>query len=428
MKKLFYYSLIMALSSSLATTTSCNDDDETQPLPINNSSNTNTETPTDNTPTEVEKFSVTIDLNGEKIEIASSEIGKNISIDFDEIAKSDKLKGYEILSITKDGVEIAGKQEVTANSEYKVNAIKYLELVPSAIPNDKLLYFVSEPNSELPVYRWLFNSKQTYNSNKKCIRYVYRIASATNAEEYEYLEESGNLSGYEEFAMHGYYLMKGGDNYYVLKKRYSKKDNTVKGYQTEWEENNVKISKEDINEANESLTIADEGVEYNDGIIKITKDEQETSYIYDGTYLYQIHFAPELKDIPTYITNKTAKELGENEASNYIQNPYYTIDKIADNINIYSATSQVYYSTSYFALYDWDGNGTVSQEEFDNTWVAKSEEMIFGNCKSLHGEATVYPDKTFNIYGQTGALTDENCFFYGNYFVFYYEFQMNDNK
>ncbi len=124
-RRFLYYSLVAAIAASAVTFPSCNKNDDD---PVKKDETTTT-TPTDDTKKEVEKFAVNVNLNGESILSQQVEVGKKISINLDELTKNpltqEALKGYEILSITKDGKEVSGEVEISAESKFEINAVKY---------------------------------------------------------------------------------------------------------------------------------------------------------------------------------------------------------------------------------------------------------------------------------------------------------------
>ena len=126
-RRFLYYSLVAAMTASAVTFSSCNKDDDEN---TNTTTTTTTTTPEENK--EVEKFAVNVNLNGESILSQQVEVGKKISINLDELTKNpltqEALKGYEILSITKDGKEVSGEVEISAESKFEINAIKYATL------------------------------------------------------------------------------------------------------------------------------------------------------------------------------------------------------------------------------------------------------------------------------------------------------------
>ena len=138
-RRFLYYSLVAAMTASAVTFSSCNKDDDEN---TNTTTTTTTTTPEENK--EVEKFAVNVNLNGESILSQQVEVGKKISINLDELTKNpltqEALKGYEILSITKDGKEVSGEVEISAESKFEINAIKYATLEYQLPANGKILH------------------------------------------------------------------------------------------------------------------------------------------------------------------------------------------------------------------------------------------------------------------------------------------------
>ena len=100
MKKIYYYSLLLALAAQSVTYTSCkNDDNEDEITPSNNTEqsseqNNNTEQ-TNEQNKNVEKFTVTINLNENPLPLVyTEEKGKTININIDELLKNESIKDY----------------------------------------------------------------------------------------------------------------------------------------------------------------------------------------------------------------------------------------------------------------------------------------------------------------------------------------------
>ncbi|MBQ3688987.1 MAG: hypothetical protein II937_03880 [Bacteroidales bacterium] len=285
-RRFLYYSLVAAIAASAVTFPSCNKNDDD---PV-----TTTTTPTDDTKKEVEKFAVNVNLNGETILSQQVEVGKSMSLNLDELQKNpllqEKLKGYEILSITKDGKEVSGEVEISAESKFEINAIKYAVL-EFQLPNEdgKILYaskvvqvenegvkkiaiLLDQPTppvkdappadynddarpaepqtSTIPVHYdyWAYTSSD--NKLKKLERSTVKTEDYThlfyNPEEnvYDYEQATGKLYTYgptrksapEEKKYYDSYFFKTGDKYYQTRYtvRYVKSDATVKGYKTAW--------------------------------------------------------------------------------------------------------------------------------------------------------------------------------------------------
>ena len=361
----------------------------------------------------VEKFTVTIDLNGEKIELGTSTVGQNITVDFDEVVKRSEFDGYEVLSITKDGVEVSGKQEVSANSEYKAEVIKCCAFTAEIPAKNKVLYGVKDLDDYQPTHFWLYSYK-TY------LKYVYKIGTYTTNTWYDLSEKNKGLledRNGSETELNLNYLLKNDGKYYVFSKRYTKSDKTVKGYKTEWVKTS-KIAAEDDNQL-----VINESAKYESGIITI----DQKSYAYDGTYLYEICSILEEIDGPTYATGKSPVSFEEAglTLNDVVNNEYqqYTATKDNDKVNVYKLTYGGY-RYSYFALYDWDGDGKISSTEINSTWVVNvKDDTYFTAGASLKGNCGILPDKTYQIYGYRGELNDQNSFIYKDWVVFYFDIE-----
>lgn len=171
MKKFYYYSLLLALAAQSVTYTSCkNDDNEDEITPSNNteqSSEQNKEQSSEQNKN-VEKFTVTINLNENPLPLVyTEEKGKTININIDELLKNesikDYLKAYEIFSITENGKEI--KDNITFNGDAKIEitALKHAD-IKIQFPNEegKILYRKEELKSgdlESEEY-WMYTTKE----------------------------------------------------------------------------------------------------------------------------------------------------------------------------------------------------------------------------------------------------------------------------
>lgn len=317
-RRFLYYSLVAAIAASAVTFPSCNKNDDD---PVKKDETTTT-TPTDDTKKEVEKFAVNVNLNGESILSQQVEVGKKISINLDELTKNpltqEALKGYEILSITKDGKEVSGEVEISAESKFEINAIKYAVL-EYQLPNEdgkilhaskvvqvenegvkKIAILLDQPTppvkdappadynddarpvepqtSTIPVHYdyWAYTSSnnELYMLERSTVKTEDYTHLFYNPEGnvYDYEQATGKLYTYgptrksapEEKKVYDSYFFKTGDKYYQTRYtvRFEKSDAAVKGYKTAWifeksDDSNDRLKK---NEAEDTpiYTITDE--------------------------------------------------------------------------------------------------------------------------------------------------------------------------
>ena len=302
-----------------------------------------------------------------------------MSLNLDELQKNpllqEALKGYEILSITKDGKEVSGEVEISAESKFEINAIKYAVL-EFQLPNEdgKILYAskvvqveedgfkkrailledyqlaprvrgdfqTEEETSKIPVYYdyWAYTSSD--NKLKKLERSTVKSEDYTSlfynpkGNVYDYEQATGKLysdnifvgkSASAEEKYYNSYFFKNGDKYYQTYSpiRFAKSDAAVKGYKTAWifeksDDSNDRLKK---NEAADVpvFTITDEkfsefgneySYDYKNGIITVkVSADNEYKYIYDGTYLYQIETEYSLIDYSRTDANINTDKLAD---------------------------------------------------------------------------------------------------------------------
>lgn len=432
MKKIYYYSLLLALAAQSVTYTSCHkNDDEDEITPANN-----TEQTTDQNKN-VEKFTVTINLNGNPLPlIFSEEKGKTIDINIDDdLLKNENLKDYlkvyEIISITKNGEEVKDKITFDSDAKIEITAIKYAD-VKKQLPNEegKILYYIGKYkgfNEEVEtVERWAYTTKEKEllsilireNYKDKVHADAYNEVWAYDSEkEILYLPSPGRKKA-DILEKPKNYFLKNGDKYYQTSFfRFVKKDNTVKGYQTEWikeeiDDNNIK--KNDIEEPAtiESYTITadkfgDLKYEYKDGIITL---EDGNKYIYDGTYLYYVIYEYSLIDYTNPFKSDNLLEyrdgIIETEAHQIGKiTDVFTAENRIDNTNIYSDDNDV-----LWGIYDWDNDNTITFDEFWNTYIDKFDTYPFG---SFFDGCTIYPDGKIVSY-------NNDLYDYKNNYIFIY--------
>ncbi|MBQ3688990.1 MAG: hypothetical protein II937_03895 [Bacteroidales bacterium] len=260
MKKFLYYSLIAAMTASSVALSSCDDEEEVDSI-INNNS--------DNTQKDGTKFSVTVTLDNKTIFTKEGETGKSITLDLDKLAEEpllkEALKGYEILSFTKDGKEISGEQTITADAKYEINAIK-IAFLEYTLPEDgKLLYEKEvEESDDLKMKKGIRKidiQEQPVDIQVEPTTYETWYYTTSN-NQIEYIIRQSEIGIYDSPIMGGYtfdattgklydealrdgdgdesdnnfeaYLFKVADKYYTTPIRYKKSKDGVKGYQTEW--------------------------------------------------------------------------------------------------------------------------------------------------------------------------------------------------
>ncbi len=399
---------------------------------------------------EVEKFSVTVNLNGKSILSQQVEVGQKFTLNLDELTKNpltqEALKGYEILSITQDGKEVSGNIEISAEAKYEINAVKYANLefklhnqegkilhssyretnehlkkdAPQATyQRDRWICPISD-NSFYQVYRNYFDESTCYG----------------NGTTYYYEQETGkvyrNDIGKNVAKEYDSYFFKNGDKYYDADLcRYVKKEGTTKGYQTEWtpeEEKNEKLGKQlrPIRFSNITISgekfISDENnytYEYENGIIT---REDGTKYIYDGTYLYEIYNEYSIEDYKPLPTGKLLN-IKEINLDNSINKDVFT--KVDHDVYVYKDNDE--YNDYLYGFYDWDKSNSIESEEFNWTTIINFDEYPFGEFSLQHSFYRIFPDNKIYIF-LIGGLYDikENTIFTdGNYIAIdeskYYE-------
>jgi len=433
-RRFLYYSLVAAIAASAVTFPSCNKNDDD---PVKKDETTTT-TPTDDTKKEVEKFAVNVNLNGESILSQQVEVGKKISINLDELTKNpltqEALKGYEILSITKDGKEVSGEVEISAESKFEINAVKYAVL-EFQLPNEegKILHASKvvqeeEGSSTIPVHYdyWAYTSSD--NKLKKLERSTVKTEDYTslfyNPEEnvYDYEQATGKLYTYgptrksapEENKFCDSYFFKNGDKYYQTYSpvRYVKSDAAVKGYKTAWifeksDDSNDRLKK---NEAADGpvFTITDEkfsesekeySYDYKNGIItvKISADE-EYKFIYDGTYLYEIMTEYSLIDYSradAKINEKKLVDITKIELEGDINADDYETIGGKNDPYVYKIKDKNQDEPTLYGAYDWNENSKIdADDEFFNTIVVEFDKYPFGKFYSntCYNYIYIFPD------------------------------------
>ena len=402
-RRFLYYSLVAAMTASAVTFSSCDKDDD-------ENTNTNTTTTTTNDSKEEGKFSVNINLNGEPIIAQQGEVGKNFSLNLEELAAQEALKGYEILSISKDGNEVSGNEiEITADSKIEINAVKYATL-EYELPNQegKILYSKQESNFSnvarmkkdlrvIPTDRLVKRPKELvdeswiYTTSDNKLKVLHRLS-----DEHNYIENAGEYSiSYDKTTGKVYtvydnrfiepeedddergYFFKIGDKYYIAFNRFKKSDETVKGYKTTWtidaptvadvakliKKDGVKlVEPEEVkSEQNPDITITDEkfgesDYDYEDGIItvKINADN-EVKFVYDGTYLYAIVDEYSFSDY-TKLDNGKLLSIAQASLPEDFKSEMFSFagDK-KNNVYVYKMGNM----PSYIGFYDWNGDGKV---------------------------------------------------------------------
>jgi len=456
-RRFLYYSLVAAMTASAVTFSSCDKDDD------KDTNNTTTTTTTDNTEKEenkeVEKFAVNVNLNGESILSQQVEVGKKISINLDELTKNpltqEALKGYEILSITKDGKEVSGEVEISAESKFEINAIKYATLEYQLPANGKILH--SQPTLASVGLKKITPEKRTssydswiYTTGDNELMEILRTIEGDILEDYEsinyeYDTKTGGLKiphkvprGKEEKinepAEKGSvenYLFKIGDKYYMTT-RFTKTNNEAKGYQTEWsretdrfiarskdqlveplphielssEESTttekITITSEKFSYTNPYLSEVEATYEYKDGIITSKNGMQG---FYDGTYLYKVTAVFDIEDYKPFKTGDLADLSGKNFITNY--------EKIDDNVNIYQYRGGT--SDYVYGAYDWDKDEQVDEVEWYNTIVGKYKTLPFGRINNT--PIFIFPDHKIIYDDELANLTENDIFTYEGYIV-----------
>jgi hypothetical protein len=437
MKRYLYYSLIAMITASSVSLSSC--DDEEDPVVIDNNSGTNT------TP-EVNKFTVTITLNGTKVFSQEAEEGKSITLNLDKLAENplvqDALKGYEILSITQDGKEVNGEITVNTTANYEINAIKYAVLEYALPANGKILHssFYNEKSTSKrggdPEHTdiWAYATKD--NKLKCLFRYEYaekQYQISQKIRQYDattgiiYDESYFNKTYYAENKTYYNYGFMVGDKYYITEyERFEKTNASAKGYQTEWNQKiiNPDYSKDAIEENNSeenaetveinSITIAADKVaddaseetsyEYKDGFITL---ENGKKYIYDGTYLYEVTSEFDIEDYTPFPTIELADVSNEKFADGYSKK---------DNTNVFIDEDD-FFAGQYYGAFDWD-NDQIDQSDWFNTAIGEYDTYPLGEIDTKWGTFSVFPDNKVYVYSLTYDLGTDKIFTYGNYIVF----------
>ena len=445
-RRFLYYSLVAVMAASAVTFSSCDKDDDKD---TNNT--TTTTTTTDNTEKEekkeVEKFSVTVNLNGESILSQQVEVGQKFTLNLDELTKNpltqEALKGYEILSITQDGKEVSGNIEISAEAKYEINAVKYANLEFKLHNQEGKILHSSYRETNEPLKKDA--PQATYQSDSwicpisdNSFYEVYRnywdeSTCYGDGTTYYYEQETGkvyiyvigkNVAKGNEYKQYESYFFKNGDKYYdAAPYRYVKKEGTTKGYQTEWtpeEEKNEKLGKQLVaRPINSNITISGEKFisdennytyEYENGIITI---EDGTKYIYDGTYLYQIYNEYSIEDYKPLPTGKLLN-IEEINLDNSINKNVFR--KVDDDVNVYMDNEDEY-NDDLYGFYDWDKSNSIEYEEFNWTTIINFDEYPFGEFSLQHTLYRIFPDNKIYIF-LIGGLYDikENTIFTdGNY-------------
>ncbi len=450
MKKIYYYSLLLALAAQCVTYTSCkNDDNEDEITPSNNteqSSEQNNKEQSSEQNKNVEKFTVTINLNENPLPLVyTEEKGKTININIDELLKNesikDYLKAYEIFSITENGKEIKDNITLNGDAKIEITALKHAD-VKKQLPNEegKILHYIEKykgVNEEIEtVERWAYTKKgkellyiltrknykdkvRTDATNENCAYdsekgILYHLYNDNGREKTALLEEPKDYESKD-------YFLKNGDKYYQTSfLRFVKKDNTVKGYQTEWIEEEIddnKIQKNDIEEPAtiESYTITadkfgDLKYEYKDGIITL---EDGNKYIYDGTYLYYVIYEYSLIDYtnPFKSDNLLKYQDGIIKTTEAYQigtiTDVFTEGNRIDNTNIYS-------DYRLRGIYDWDNNSTITYDECNYTYIDKFDTYPFG---SFFYVCTIYPDGKIGFFNRLYDYKNNSIFIYNDEYI-----------
>lgn len=449
MKKIYYYSLLLALAAQSVTYTSCkNDDNEDEITPSNNteqSSEQNKEQSSEQNKN-VEKFTVTINLNENPLPLVyTEEKGKTININIDELLKNesikDYLKAYEIFSITENGKEI--KDNITFNGDAKIEitALKHAD-IKMQFPNEegKILYRKEELKSgdlESEEY-WMYTTKE--NELYTLIR-QNKEENYANAKKQIYKYDSENEKFYHlryngDRQYDGYFI-KNGDKYYqTTLYRLVKKDNTVKGYQTEWIEegtNDAKSIKKDglvdiEPQVSDNITITadkfnDSEYEYKDGIITL---ENGNKYIYDGTYLYEIYYEYSLIDYTNPFKSDELLEYKDVRVEGYgteiseIENIYTEANRIP-NTNIYEVYENG--AKNLYGIYNWDGDNIITYGEA-KSWIYEFNTYPFGilnNMIAIFPDGKVIYNDILMDYIENSAIIYENKYIVINASRYYHE-------
>lgn len=465
-RRFLYYSLVAAMTASAVTFSSCDKDDDNSP----NETTTTTTTP-EESPKEVEKFAVNVNLNGESILSQQVEVGKTISINLDELTKNpltqEALKGYEILSITKDGKEVSGEVEISAESKFEINAIKYATLEYQLPKEGEILHsskvrqlefeegrkrikkdapiinfeplpgqLIAIPTTSKISDTWIQSTsdnklymltRSTEESENK-IDYNYAYEEFFSYEQTTgkiYRSESGLRSKYaapiENEKEYLGYFFKIGDKYYEADiNRYTKSE-TVKGFKTTW------TSENSDDEDPVNITITDEkfdeySYDYKNGIITVkVSADNEQKFIYDGTYLYMIwNEADKITDFITFNEGKLWS-IEKAQVPEYIANSFEQIDG-TDGTYVYRHKGASAYIQ--YGFYDWNKDNKIDisateggYDEMMNTIVEKFENYPFGQYFYFDSELYIFPDGKIQINNYYGDIKDNSVFTDGNYVV-----------
>jgi len=465
-RRFLYYSLVAAMTASAVTFSSCDKDDDNSPNET--TTTTTTTTTSEESPKEVEKFAVNVNLNGESILSQQVEVGKKISINLDELTKNpltqEALKGYEILSITKDGKEVSGEVEISAESKFEINAIKYATLeyqLPKEgeiLHSSKVRQYGEGIRKDAPIIKPLPGQLITIpttsdisdtwiqsTSDNKLYMLTRNTEESENKINYNYANE--NFVSYEQTTGKIYasepmrvsirskyaapienekeylgYFFKIGDKYYEADiNRYTKSE-TVKGFKTTW------TSENSDDEGPVNITITDEkfdeySYDYKNGIITVkVSADNEQKFIYDGTYLYEIN--NEADKITDFITFNEGKlwSIEKAQVPEYIANSFEQIDE-ADGTYVYRPKEGAPAYIQY-GFYDWDKNNKIDipatdggYDEMMNTIVGKFENYPFGQYFNFRSQFYIFPDGKIKLDSYYGDIKDNSVFTDGNYVV-----------
>jgi hypothetical protein len=464
-RRFLYYSLVAAMTASAVTFSSCDKDDDNSP----NETTTTTTTTPEESPKEVEKFAVNVNLNGESILSQQVEVGKKISINLDELTKNpltqEALKGYEILSITKDGKEVSGEVEISAESKFEINAIKYATLEYQLPKEGEILHsskvsqieegrkrikkdapiinfeplpgqLIAIPTTSKISDTWIQSTsdnklyiltRSTRKSENK-INYNYAYENFVSYEQTTgkiYISESGLRSKYaapiENEKEYLGYFFKIGDKYYEADlDRYTKSE-TVKGFKTTW------TSENSDDEDPVNITITDEkfdeySYDYKNGIITVkVSADNEHKFIYDGTYLYIIN--KEADKITDFITFNEGK-LWSIEKAQVPENIANSFEQINGTDGTYVYRPKGADAYIQYGFYDWNKDNEIEipatdggNDEFMNTIVGKYENYPFGQYFYFGSQLYIFPDGKICLNNYYGDIKDNSVFTDGNYVV-----------
>ncbi len=477
-RRFLYYSLVAAMTASAVTFSSCDKDDDNSP----NETTTTTTTPEENQK-EVEKFAVNVNLNGESILSQQVEVGQKFTLNLDELTKNpltqEALKGYEILSITKDGKEVSGEIEISAESKFEINAIKYATLEYQLPKEGEILHSSKvrqlefgegkkRPKADAPIINFeplprqriaipatsdIFDTWIQSTSDNKLYMLTRSTEESENKINYNYADE--NFFSYEqttgkiyisESGLHSKYaapienekeylgyFFKIGDKYYEANLNRYTKSETVKGFKTTWTSENSNVINKEIKkgrvyvEAPVNITITDEKVDeysydYQNGIITVkVSADNEQKFIYDGTYLYKIN--NETDKITDFITFNEGKlwSIEKAQLPKNIADSYEQIEG-TDGTYVYRPKGAPAYIQ--YGFYDWDKNDEIDipateggYDEFMNTIVVKFENYPFGQYFYFGSQLYIFPDGKICLNNYYGDIKDNSVFTDGNYVV-----------